>query len=268
MKGVRSAVLLTLGLMATSVRGQDYAQFADTWSIPTASLIQSGTVHWDTGTPLNPGGASFFDMFITNSGAWTLPDMSHPIPGYPVASTLSPVMIHPSYAALYSTTDLDAMIFRATAGSVVSFTFDFSSLPGGVLPAGAALAWGDIDQGEAVTLFSSTPGWTSGAIVFGDLTTGSPIEPSQPSPTPADFPAVSLFGDTISVTGAVAATDTVGVFIPITTPIASLTVVATDSADPFAQLFAVAFPLIPEPSTFAMVFMTGALAMMRRRRVI
>src|ERR1041384_8212569 len=137
MKGVRFVVCLAVGFILHSAWGEDYAQFADTWGIPSPLLIQSHPVHFDTGTLLNPTGTSSFNLIITNSGAWTPIDGSHPLPGYPVASTFPPALIHPSYAAAHSTANLDVLAFRATQSSVVTFSFDFSNLPGGVLPKGS-----------------------------------------------------------------------------------------------------------------------------------
>lgn len=268
MKGIRSLVYLVCLFCLPAAFGQYYAQFADTWNIPSPALIQGGTVHFDTGTPQNPAGTSFFNMIITNTGGWTPTDISHPIPGNPIGNTIPPVFVHPSYSALYSVANLDVLSFRATAGSTVSFTFDFSNLPGGVLPAGSVLAWVDIDENEQVIITSTTPGWTSGAQVFGDITAGSPIEPTQPNPGPADFPAVSLLSDVVTITGKPTVTDSVGTFVPLLQPVSSITVLTQGSGgNPYSQYFTIATTFIPEPTTGALVLMGAGVIAARRRRL-
>jgi len=268
-KSIFSVLLATV----LSSHALDIAQFH--------SLIGPGTpfpfngspaqVSFIGGTLLNPTGTNFFTVAVTNSASTSSPGgtpgfaFTGMVPGSPTGITVANAALTPAIvAALDTTDDLDIFAFKGGVGAVITITLDFTNLPGGFLPAGSILAYADVDFLETAVLTGASGWFNLGTISLLDVTNGVILETSQSDTTPADFTSFAGSATTLTLTGAVAATDSPGVIIPLAINLTSLTITAAgpgNSAN-FFQAFGIA--AIPEPTSVAMLIL-GGMFLLRRR---
>jgi hypothetical protein len=201
-----------------------------------------------------------------------------------------------SFAAAQSLPTLagnNGLIFDGGDNQSIAATFDFTTLNGGVLPAGSWLFFYDIDQNEIASLVGPA-GWYN-SIATMDLTAAVPTNQSNPlpggpnyltSPTSGPFPASSslgtqltgMTGTTLSFygpqgtrangsTGPTVGTDATGLFVQTAIPLTSLIYTDFDN-DPnnnyVSGVGGVAVN-IPEATLPALLTATALLALRRRR---
>ena len=205
---------------------------------------------------------SFQTTISTTGSSWGVDTVPRP----PSGVAIDPSWVDPSFPGDLS--NLNVLAFYGGTGNSISIVMDFSTLSGGVLPAGSIIAFNDIDGLEQTTL-AGPAGWFSlapGKFFQGGVNVGSPWGSGQPSPGPGDIPsAAGSTATDLTLTGPAANTDGVTNFIITQVDLSGLNITAHDTDNTqFAQ--ALAIGLVPEPAPAWLLGMAGSLAVWRRRR--
>jgi len=205
---------------------------------------------------------SFQTTISTTGSSWGL----NPGPQPPTGVAVNPSWVDPAFSG--DLTNLTVLAFLGGIGNTVNITLNFSTLNGGVLPAGSVIAFNDVDGLEQTSL-TGPSGWyslSSGSFYQAGVNVGSPWGSGQPSPAPGDVPSTA--GSTATdliLTGPPANTDGVTNFIVTRVDLTSLTITARDTdGTSFAQ--ALAIGLVPEPSAACLLGLAGIIAVSRRTR--
>jgi hypothetical protein len=211
------------------------------------------------------GGLGNFGVTIATTGTGWGTKGSFPAP--PTGVAIGPASIDPAFQG--SLAGLNVLALYGAAGNTITLTFNFSTLAGGVLPAGSILAYNDVDGTEGAVFSTAATNWYSlsaGNFYQGGTNVGSPWGTTQPSPGPGDIPLTTGSTTTnLVLTGPGRTTDGVTNFIVTQRDLTSLTITATGSAgEQFAQAFAIG--VIPEPSALLLVASAGVLGIFRRQR--
>jgi len=234
--------------VSISVRA-DQAQFSNstfsgTSSSPVSVALQS----------------SSFTISISNSisgeAGWAptpIPIPPFSVPGDPTGGILPQSVLSTDIQTALDDTELNLLGFKGTSGATVTLTLNFSSLPGGYLPAGSLLVYADVDHSETATLTGPSGWFNLSTISTLDVTSGGYTIPpyNEPAPGPADMTGFSGSGAILTLLGQPAATDTPGVIIPLAINVNELTIVATVQNGTFFQ--GLGIETVPEPTTLSLL---------------
>jgi len=187
----------------------------------------------------------------------------------PTTVAVAQTQINPSLQYL-APTGLNVLAFKGDGDTLVTMGFDFSTLVGGVLPAGSWIGYADVDGGERAFLNAFDAGnvalanwWT--VMGYGDITANAQTS-NQNDPVLADYPDLSTSTSTELriLAGNFANTDSVITFLQTTADIRSLDISAFDTdLSTFYQSVAIA--PVPEPASLGLALL-GVLPLLRRCR--